>query len=179
MAPSAAGDWPLPERTALITRAGVTLDDEFPVARDVRNLILASPGPELLATLSGLREIGVTLRLETAHGDRLTHVTRPLIGLDPFQDAVAPYVGAFWSQVVREALRLETPRMPGLPRMRRLGACPLFITDSGLPARLGRSVKRWNKQHGSPRLVLATASDYFDLVTEIERRGFLYRQARG
>lgn len=171
--------WPFPAHTALITRDDVSLDDEFPVARDVENLLIVPPAADLLRTLSPRREIGTTLRLETAYGDRLTHVAHPLIGLDPFQEAVAPYAAALWSQILRESLRLDTPRISGFPRTRRLGLCLLFFTDPRLPARLGRNVKRWNKQHSSPRLVLATASDYFALVAEIERRGFLYRRARG
>ncbi|MBD3236842.1 MAG: hypothetical protein GF330_09070 [Candidatus Eisenbacteria bacterium] len=176
--PRPATDWPLPPRTALLDREELSLDDPFPIARFAEHLLLAPPGYALLRKSSRRREIGITLRLETAFGDRLAHLAHPLLGLDPFQEAVVPYATALWSQIMRESLRVEASRIPGLPRMRRLGFCPLFVSDPHLPARLGRAIKRWNKRHLSPRLECATPNDYFALVAELDRRRLFYRRRR-
>ena len=166
-------DLPFLSHTGLATPQGGDTGIDPLSGWKIRNLLIVAPGLDFLHALSNLREVGATLRLATQGRETLTHVVHPMIEIDPLADASGPYTASLLHQLMRESIRIATADRASRSQLRSLNLCPIFLNSPHQWQDLARRVKRWNRSHLSPRIVLATPSDYFTMIVELEDRGMI------
>ena len=155
--------------------------------------ILLLPGADG-ANRGGLEaeEVG---RMSAAAGDLLLYALPLLPAANPLAKSMTPFAAALFDRLVtRAATRgLQQPTDPGhrTGPTRRAGVQraaaalgePVPTAVQGFHAALleyaedwqalGSAVRRWNRDHTSPRILPATPSDYFSALVALHERGAL------
>lgn len=115
-------------------------------------------------------------RLSTEEMDLLVHAIGPYAQINPLEKGFEPYAVALFDRVLADAaahiVRVRSTSQPAPV----CGFFPLFLSCPDAWKRLGQAVRRWNRGHSSPLLLLTTPSDYFSTLEELHARGALQRR---
>jgi hypothetical protein len=179
---------PWPTRIGMFRRGATMAESGDPI----RGVLLLPGGDG--AGCGGL-EAGELGRMAVPAGDLLLYALPPTPAANPLEKEMTPFAAALFDRLVTRAAARVVPqlrapdrragpdRTAGGSRATVAAGEPVPTAVRGLHAlflehaedwdALGSAVRRWNREHISPRILPATPSDYFSAVAGLHDRGAL------